>query len=92
MRSPNDGKLATTPARKRDTDPVTTARRRGLATGLASGLVLGTIAAGVPLTQLAFYVGVNWNGWQWKLWLIWAVIAAVYGAGAAAFVLWYRRR
>jgi hypothetical protein len=86
-----DARLATTPARKRDTDPVTGARRRGWQWGLASGLVLGTIATGVPLTQLAFNVGVNWTGWQPELWLIWAVIAIVYGTGAAAFLVWNRR-
>jgi len=86
-----DARLATTPARRRKTDPVTAARRRGLTTGLAAGLVLGTIATGVPLTQLAFYAGVNWTGWQTKLWLIWAVIAVVYGAGAAALLLRNRR-
>jgi hypothetical protein len=87
-----DARLATTPARKRDTDPVTAARRRGWQRGLASGLVLGTAATGVPLTLLAFSVGVNWTGWQFNLWLIWAVIAVVYGAGAAAVLLWNRRR
>jgi hypothetical protein len=86
-----DARLATTPARKRDTDPVTAARRRGWQWGLASGLVLGTIATGVPLTQLAFYAGVNWTGWQFYLWVIWAVIAIVYGAGTAAVLVWNRR-
>ena len=86
-----DARLATTPARKRDTDPVSAARRRGLATGLASGLVLGTAATGVPLTLLAYSVGASWSGWQFNLWLIWAVIAIVYGAGAAAVLLWNRR-
>src|SRR5258708_23548831 len=79
-----DARLATTPARKRDTDPVTAARRRGWQRGLASGLVLGTIATGVPLTQLAFDIGVNWTGWQFNLWLIWAVIAVGFGAGVTA--------
>jgi hypothetical protein len=86
-----DARLATTPARKRNTDPVMAARRRGWQGGLAIGLVLGTITAGVPLTQLAFYIGVNWTGWQSRLWLIWAVIAVIYGAGAAAVLLWNRR-
>ena len=86
-----DARLAPTPARNRETDPVAAARRRGWQGGLAIGLVLGTIAAGVPLTQLAFYVGDNWSGWQSRLWLIWAVIAVVYGAGAAAVIFWNRR-
>jgi len=89
-----DARLATTPrTQKRDTDPVTAARRRGLATGLVSGLALGTIATGVPLTQLAVYIGNNgsWTGWQSKLWFIWAVIAIVYGAGATAVLVWNRR-
>jgi hypothetical protein len=86
-----DARLATTPARKRYTDPVTAARRRGLATGLASGLLLGTAATGVQLTLLAYSVGASWSGWQFNLWLIWAVIAIVYGAGVAAVLLWNRR-
>ncbi len=86
-----DARLAATPARKPAADPVTAARRRGLATGLASGLVLGTIGTGLPLTWLAFSAGDNWSGWQVKLWLIWAAIGIVYGAGAAAFLLQRRR-
>lgn len=86
-----DAQLATTPARKRDTDPVTAARRRGWQGGLAIGLAAGTIATGVPLTQLLFYAGENWSGWQSRLWLIWAVITAVYGASAAAVLFWSRR-
>jgi len=86
-----DAGLASAPARKHDIDPVTAARRRGLATGLASGLLLGTIGTGLPLTWLAFYAGVNWSGWQPKLWLIWAVIGIVYVAGGAAFLLSNRR-
>ena len=85
-----DARLAAAPTRKR-VDPVTAARRRGLATGLASGLVLGTAGAGVPLTLLASSAGVSWSGWQPSLWLIWAVIGIVYGAGATAFLLWKRR-
>lgn len=86
-----DARLASTPARKKKTDPVTAASRRGLATGLASGLLLGTIGTGLPLTWLAFYAGDNWTGWQGKLWLIWAVIGIVYVAGGAAYLRSNRR-
>jgi hypothetical protein len=86
-----DARLAATPrARRRDSDPVAAARRRGVATGL----VLGTIVTGVPLTSVAVYIGNNahWIAWQSKLWLFWAVMAIVYGAGAAAFLAWNRRQ
>ena len=91
-----DARLATTPrTQKRDTDPVTAARRRGLATGLVSGLAVGTIATGVPLTLLVIYTASH-GGWrvlalQSNMWLIWAVIAIVYGAGATAVLVWNRR-
>lgn len=82
--------LETTPrARKRDTDPVAAARRHGLATGL----VLGTIVAGLPLTQLAISIGndgSNLTAWQSKLWFLWALIAIVYGI--AAVLVWTRRQ
>jgi hypothetical protein len=92
-----DARLAATPpVRKRDHNPVAAARRRGLATGLVSGLAVGTIATCVPVTLLAIYTGSH-GGWrvlalQSKLWLIWAVIAIVYGAGTAAVLVWNRRR
>lgn len=83
-----DAQLATIPPpRKRDTDPVTAARRRGVATGLVSGLALGTIVVGVPFIWLAVDVGDSHG-----LLLIWAVIAIVYGAGAAAVLVRNRRR
>jgi hypothetical protein len=90
-----DARLATTPrTRRHDTDPVMAARRRGLATGLVSGLALGTVAIGVPLTGLAVYIGNNahWIAWQSKLWLFWVVIALVYVAGGTAVLAWNRRR
>jgi hypothetical protein len=90
IRARIDAQLETTPrVRKRDTDPVTAARRHGLATGL----VLGTIVTGVPLTQLAIYIGndgSNLTAWQSKLWFFWAVIAIVYGT--AAVLVWNRRK
>ncbi len=92
-----DARLAATPpVRKRDDNPLAAARRRGLATGLVSGLAVGTIATCVPVTLLAIYTGSH-GGWrvlalQSKLWLIWAVIAIVYGAGTAAVLVWNRRR
>lgn len=83
-----DARLATTPPpRKRDTDPVTAARRRGVATGLVGGLALGTIVVGVPLSWFAVDIGGSA-----KLWHIWVVIAIVYGAGAAAVLVRNRRR
>jgi hypothetical protein len=83
-----DARLATTPApRKRDTDPVTVARRRGVATGLVSGLALGTIVVGVPLSWFAVDIGGSA-----KLWHVWLVIAIVYAAGAAVLVGNRRRR
>jgi hypothetical protein len=82
-----DAQLATTPQpRKRDTDPVTAARRRGVATGLVSGLALGTIVVGVPFIWLAVDAGDSHG-----LLLIWVVIAIVYGAGAATVLAWNRR-
>jgi hypothetical protein len=90
-----DARLATTPRTWRHpTDPVMAARRRGLATGLVSGLALGTVAIGVPLTVLAVYIGNNahWIAWQSKLWLFWAVIALIYVAGGTAVLTWNWRR
>lgn len=90
-----DARLATTPrTRRHDTDPVMAARRRGLATGLVSGLLLGTVATGVPLTALAVYIGNNahWIAWQSKLWLFWVVVALVYAAGGTAVLVSNRRR
>jgi hypothetical protein len=90
IRARIDAQLETTPqARKSDADPVAAARRRGLATGL----VLGTIVTGVPLTQLAVYIGNDGSGmpaWQSKLWFFWAVIAIVYGTAAA--LVWSRHK
>ena len=83
-----DARLAATPQpRKRDTDPVTAARRRGVATGLVRGLGLGTIVAGVPLGWFAVDIGGSA-----KLWHIWVVIAILYAAGAAAVLVRGRRR
>ena len=83
-----EAQLETTPPpRKRDADPVTAARRRGVATGLVSGVALGTIVVGVPFIWLAVDAGDSHG-----LLLIWAVIAIVYGAGAAAVLVWNRRR
>jgi hypothetical protein len=51
-----DARPATIPqTQKPGTDPVTAAKRRGLATGLVSGLAVGTIATGVPLTLFVIY-------------------------------------
>lgn len=90
IRARIDAQLETTPrVQKRDIDPVATARRRGLATGL----VLGTIVAGVPLTQLAISIGndgSNLTAWQSKLWFLWALIAIV--CGTAAVLAWSRHR
>ena len=88
-----DARLAAAPrTQRRDPDPVAAARRRGLATGLAGGLTLGTIITGVPLTEAAIHIG-NIGGWSaWHvLWFIWAAIAVLYGAGAAAILFWNRR-
>lgn len=83
-----DARLATAPEpRKRDTDAVTAARRRGVATGLVSGLALGTVVVGVPLSWFAVDIGGSA-----KLWHIWVVIAIVYAAGAAAVLAGNRRR
>ena len=71
-----DARLATTPS-KRDTDPVTAARRRGVATGLVSGLAVGTVVVGVPLSWFAVDIGGSA-----KLWHIWVVIAIVYLAAS----------
>jgi hypothetical protein len=91
-----DARLPTTPlTQKLGTDPDTAARRRGLATGLVSGLAVGTIAIGVPLTLLVTYSAKqDWHvlRLQSGLALIWAVIAIVYGAGATAVLLGNRRR
>lgn len=92
-----DARLATTPRTRRyDIDLVMAAKRRGLATGLAGGLALGTVAIGVPLTALAVYIGNNahWVAWQSKLWLFWVVIALIYVTGGTAVLAsnWRRRR
>ena len=84
-----DARLAAAAPRAplRDLDPVTAARRRGLATGLVSGLALGTIVVGLPLSWFAADIGGSA-----KLWFIWAVIAIVYGAGAVTVLVRNRRR
>jgi hypothetical protein len=91
-----DARLPTTPlTQKLGTDPVTAARRRGLATGLVSGLAVGTIATGVPLTLLVTYSAKHdshVSALQTPMALIWAVIAIIYGAGATAVLLGNRRR
>jgi F0F1-type ATP synthase assembly protein I len=81
-----DARLATTPS-KRDTDPLTAARRRGVATGLVTGLAVGTIVVGVPLSWFAVDIGGSA-----KLWHIWVVIAIVYLAGVAAVLVRNKRR
>ena len=91
-----DARLPTTTRpQELGTDPVTAARRRGLATGLVSGLAVGTIAIGVPLTLFVIY-NAKFDGHlqrlQTGLALIWAVIAVIYGAGATAVLLGKRRR
>lgn len=92
IRARIDAQLETTPpVRNRDTNPVAAARRRGLATGL----VLGTIVTGLPLTQLAIYIGNDGSGmtaWQSKLWFFWAVIAMVYGTVAVLSWSGHKRR
>jgi hypothetical protein len=50
-------------------------------------LALGTLVVGVPLSWLAVDIGGSA-----KLWHIWVVIAIAYGAGAAAVLVWNRRR
>lgn len=91
-----DARLAAAAPRapRRDLDPVTAARRRGLATGLVTGLALGTVVTGVPLTELAIYTGNHgsWVAWQSNLWIFWAVLAIVYGAGAITLLVRNRRR
>ena len=83
-----DARLAATaPPRKRDTDPVTAARRRGVAVGLVSGMALSTIVAGVPLSWFAVDMGASV-----QLRHIWMVIAIIYGAGAATVLFWNMRR
>jgi hypothetical protein len=91
-----DARLPIIPqTQKPGTDPVTAAKRRGLTTGLVSGLAAGTIAIGVPLTLLILY-SAKQDGHvqrlQTGLALIWAVIAVIYGASATAFLLGQRRR
>ena len=91
-----DARLPTT-ARTQElgTDPVTAARRRGLATGLVSGLAVGTIATGVPLTLFVIYNAKHdWHvqALQSGMAIIWAMIAIIYGAGAAAVLIGNRRR
>src|SRR5258707_15654141 len=92
-----DARLPTTPrTQNRGTDPLTAARRRGLATGLVSGLAVGTIATGVPLTLFVIYNAKHdWHVLallQSGMAIIWAVIAIIYGAGATAVLLGNRRR
>lgn len=91
IRARIDAQLQTTArARKRAPDPVAAARRRGLATGL----VLGAIVTGVPLTQLAISIGnhgSNLTAWQSKLWFLWALIAIVCGAAAVLAESRHRR-
>lgn len=90
IRARIDAQLQTTArARKRAPDPVAAARRRGLATGL----VLGAIVTGVPLTQLAISIGndgSNLTAWQSKLWFLWVLIAIV--CGTAAVLAWTRHK
>jgi len=75
-------------------DPVTVATRRGLAIGLVSGLAVGTIVAGVPLTLFVIY-NAKFDGHlqvlQTGIAVIWAVIAIIYGASATTVLLGKRR-
>lgn len=91
-----DARLPTTPGTPElGTDPVTAAGRRGLATGLVSGLAVGTIATGVPLTLFVLYNAKfdrHLQVLQTGIALIWAVIAVIYGAGATVVLLGNRRR
>jgi hypothetical protein len=91
-----DARLPIIPqTQKPGADPVTAAKRRGLATGLVSGLAVGTIATGVPLTLFVLYnAKFDWHlqVLQTGIALIWAVIAIIYGAGATAVLLGKRRR
>jgi hypothetical protein len=61
---------------------------------VVSGLVLGTIVAGVPLSILVRYVSDagSYSDWQARLWLIWAAIAIVYVAGVATVTTHNRHR
>ncbi len=62
-------------------------RQRAWTTGLASGLIGGTVAAGFPLTILIKHVaneGAYSSNWHHSLWIIWVAIAVAYIAGAAA--------
>ena len=79
-----DARLGAGRAQRRDTDPVTAARRGGVSAGLARGLALGTVATGLPLTVLVVYLGHRAFAahWQAALWVIWIGIAIVYGAAA----------
>jgi hypothetical protein len=52
-----------------------------------SGLAVGTIVVGVPLSWFAVDIGGSA-----RLWHIWAVIAIVCGAGVAAVLVWNVRR
>jgi hypothetical protein len=56
-----------------------------------SGLAVGTIATGVPLTLFVIYIASH-GGSVHNMWLMWAVIAIIYGAGATAVLLGNRRR
>lgn len=69
-------------------DPRLTAagQQRAWTTGLAIGLIGGTVAAGFPLTILLKHVaheGAFSSNWKDSLWIIWVTLAVVYIGGAA---------
>jgi hypothetical protein len=81
------------PAKARKTRPVADERQRGWSAGLVSGLVVGTLVAGIPVSILVHVTGAgSYFDWQDRLWFIWVAIAVVYMAGAALVTTRNRHR
>src|SRR5580693_9301171 len=68
----------------RRSDLIAVQPRRGYSAGLISGLALGIVATGIPLTIFAQLIVDNGGGGDWpdRLWFIWVAIVVAYVAAA----------
>jgi hypothetical protein len=73
--------------------PAVVERQRAWTAGLATGVTVGTLGLGIPLTILVRHVaneGAYSSHWHHSLWIIWMAVLVVYGGGAAIVANHYR--